>query len=219
MRSRLRRATVALFAALFLVGCATACDSLGGAAPASAPPSGGSSAPAASPGGSPEPAGPDDEYAPPRFAPQVRKHAKAAAVSPVLLMAILYNESYKPHDPDLERAWQKIDPNAAFGVANMHEAAFDDTKQGRPFADRAWTELPDDPDLAIEAAAWYLHDLGTGLTSGTGGHNRNDLLATGYNAGPGHMAAVAAGTAPNAGAREYVATLHENWPRARQALR
>ena len=215
MRSRFRRATVALSVTLSLVVCVTACDPLDGAAPASEP-AGPSPAPTTSPAGSPES---NDAYAPPRFAPQVRKHAKAAAVSPVLLMAILYNESYKPHDPDLERAWQKIDPNAAFGVANMHEAAFDDTRQGRPFADRSWTELPDDPDLAIEAAAWYLHDLGAGLTGGTGGHNRNDLLATGYNAGPGHMAAVAAGTAPNAGAREYVATLHENWSRARQALR
>jgi soluble lytic murein transglycosylase-like protein len=204
--------------ALALVACVTACDPFDDAAA----PSAGSSVPATSPTTapttSPAPAGSNDEYAPPRFAPQVRKHAKAAAVSPVLLMAILYNESYKPHDPDLERAWQKIDPDAAFGVANMHEAAFDDTKRGRPFADRQWTELPDDPDLAIEAAAWYLHDLAAGLT-GTGGHDRNDLLATGYNAGPGHMAAVAAGTAPNAGARDYVANLHENWSRARRALR
>lgn len=204
-------------AALSLVVCMTACDPIDGAAPpAQRPPGPSSTAAADAPAGSPES---NDEYAPPRFAPQVRKHAKAAAISPVLLMAILYNESYKPHDPDLERAWQKIDPDAAFGVANMHEAAFDDTKRGRPFADRAWTELPDDPDLAIEAAAWYLHDLGAGLAGGTGAYNRTDLLAMGYNAGPGHMAAVAAGTAPNAGAREYVTTLHENWPHARQALR
>jgi transglycosylase-like protein with SLT domain len=201
---------------LSLLGCVAACDPVDGAAPPAKPPAGPSSAPTATPT---EPPGSNDKYAPPRFAPQVRKYAKAAAISPVLLMAILYNESYKPHDPDLERAWQKLDPNAAFGVANMHEAAFDDTKRGRAFADRAWTELPDDPDLAIEAAAWYVHDLGTGLTGGTGGYKRTDLLAMGYNAGPGHMAAVAGGDEPNAGARAYVETLHENWSRARQALR
>jgi len=199
---------------LSLVVCVTACDPLDSAAPASTAPAATSSAPAPT-----EVAGPDDEYAPPRFAPQVRKHAKQAAISPVLLMAILYNESYKPHDPDLERAWQKIDPDAAFGVANMHEAAFDETKRGRPFADRRWTELPDDPDLAIQAAAWYLHDLGTRLTGGTGGYKRADLLAMGYNAGPGHMVAIASGTEPNAGAGEYLAKLHENWSRAGQALR
>jgi Transglycosylase SLT domain len=211
---------VVLALVVCVVVCVTACDPIDGAAPASKAPAAPSSA--AAPTGPTAPtgaAGSNDQYAPPRFAPQVRTHAKAAAISPVLLMAILYNESYKPHDPDLERAWQKLDPNAAFGVANMHEAAFDDVKQGRPFADRQWTELPDDPDLAIQAAAWYLHDLGAGLAGGTGGHKRTDLLAIGYNAGPGHMAAVATGTEPNAGATDYLAKLHENWSRARQALR
>jgi hypothetical protein len=96
---------------------------------------------------------------PARFAPQVVRYAGKAGIDPQLLMAILYNESYKPHDPAMERAWQQIKPDAAFGVANMHKAAFDDTKRGRDFAGRDWQELPDDPDLAIEAAAWYLHDL------------------------------------------------------------
>lgn len=114
---------------------------------------------------------------PARFAGQVRTHAQAAAVSPQLLMAILYNDSYKPHDPALERAWQKIDPNAAFGVANMHKAAFDQTKRGRDFADRAWEELPDDPDLAIKAAAWHLHGLAAQLpATWSGSYIRDELL-------------------------------------------
>lgn len=68
-------------------------------------------------------------------------------------MAILYNESDKPHDAAFERAWQKIKPDAAFGIADMHRAAFDEAKRGRGFADRRWEELPDDPDVAITAAA------------------------------------------------------------------
>jgi hypothetical protein len=85
---------------------------------------------------------------PARFAPQVIKHAREAGISPRLLMAILFNESDKPHDPGFERAWQKIKPDAAFGIADMHRAAFDEVKHGRGFADRRWEELPDDPDLA-----------------------------------------------------------------------
>ena len=157
---------------------------------------------------------------PAEFADSVVEHAGAAEINPVLLMAVLYNESYKPHDPELERAWQKIDPDAAFGVANMHRAAFDDTKQGRPFADRQWEELPDDPDLAIQAAAWYLHDLAARLPV----HERppfthDDLLALGYNAGPGAMREVANGSAPGTQAQSYVDRLRGNWAKAQDAVR
>ncbi|MFE8949566.1 undecaprenyl-diphosphate phosphatase [Streptomyces sp. NPDC007856] len=34
------------------------------------------------------------------------------------VMAILYDEAYKPHDPSFERAWQKYKPDAVFGIAN-----------------------------------------------------------------------------------------------------
>src|SRR5436309_467868 len=114
--------------------------------------------PAGSPAGSPALGDRADPYAPARFAEPVRRYAGPAGIDPQLLMAILYNESYKPHDPGLQRAWQRIHPDAAFGVANMHRAAFDDTKRGRDFAGRRWEELPDDPGLAVEAAAWFLHD-------------------------------------------------------------
>jgi len=156
---------------------------------------------------------------PARFALQVRTHAEATGMNPVLVMAILYNESYKPHDPELERAWQKIDPDAAFGIANMHRAAFDDTKQGRPFADRAWEELPDEPELAIQAAAWYLHDLNTQLPdSWAGPLTRDELLALGYNAGPGNMTAFADGAPPGIQAQSYLDRFHGNWARAEDAI-
>ncbi|GAB1513006.1 lytic transglycosylase domain-containing protein [Actinophytocola sp. KF-1] len=156
---------------------------------------------------------------PAEFADAVVEHAGAAEVNPVLLMAILYNESYKPHDPELERAWQKIDSDAAFGVANMHRAAFDDTKQGRPFAGRRWEELPDDPELAIQAAAWYLHDLAARLpVAERPPFSHDDLLALGYNAGPGAMSAVAGGDTPGSQARAYVDKLRGNWAKAEAAV-
>jgi Transglycosylase SLT domain len=135
-------------------------------------------------------------------------------------MAILYNESYKPHDPKLERAWQKMDPDAAFGVANMHRGTFDDTKRGRDFASREWEELPDDPDLAIEAAAWYLHDLAAALPSKwPAKYTKDELLALGYNAGPGNMTAFAKGAQPGPVAQSYLDRLHANWDAAAAALR
>jgi len=170
-----------------------------------------SSAPASSASPDPSPA---------RFAPQVRHHATRAGIDAQLLMAILYNESYKPHDPDLERAWQKIDPEAAFGVANMHRATFEETRRGRDFADRSWEELPDDPDLAIEAAAWYLHDLARQLpASWPARYSKDELLALGYNAGPGSMKAFARGSRPGQVAQSYLDRLHANWDTAAKALR
>lgn len=155
-----------------------------------------------------------------RYAAPVRTFATAAGIDAQLLMAIIDNESYKPHDPNLERAWQKLDPNAAFGIANMHKATFDDTKRGRDFADRDWQELPDDPDLAIEAAAWYLHDLNAQLPSRwPAPYTRDELLALGYNAGPGSMRAFAAGGRPGTVAQDYLDRLHANWDAAGRALK
>jgi hypothetical protein len=158
-------------------------------------------------------------YDPAHFAVQVRMSAGRAGLSPQLLMAILYNESYKPHDPQLERSWQHIKPDAAFGIANMHRAAFNETKRGRPFAGRDWEELPDHPELAIEAAAWHLHDLAARLPRRTGGaFSKDQLLALGYNAGSGNMRAFAAGAKPGAQAQSYLDRLHENWDKAANAL-
>ncbi|SFW86473.1 transglycosylase SLT domain-containing protein [Amycolatopsis australiensis] len=165
----------------------------------------------------PTPAAADPD--PARFAPQVLARAREAGVTPWLVMAILYNESYKPHDPQLERAWQQWKPDAAFGVANMHRATFDATKRGRAFAARTWEQLPDDPDLAIEAAAWYLHDLATQLPADhVKGLSSDELLALGYNAGPATMKAFARGARPGPAAQSYLDNLRGNRAKAGHAL-
>ncbi|MET8953020.1 lytic transglycosylase domain-containing protein [Streptomyces sp. NPDC004533] len=158
-------------------------------------------------------------YDPAAYAPQVRARARQTGVSAQLLMAILYNEAYKPHDPSFERAWQKYKPDAAFGIANMHRAAFDEVKQGRDFAGRRWEELPDDRDLAIEAEAWYLHGLATRLpVRWSASYTKDDLLALGYNTGASNMLAFARGVAPGSQARSYLDRLHANWAKAGRAV-
>ena len=160
-----------------------------------------------------------DDYDPAHFAPQVRRYAQQAGVSPQLLMAILYNESYKPHDPVFERSWARIDSNPAFGIANMHRAAFDDTKRGRDFAGRKWEQLPDDPSLAIEAAAWHLHDLAKRLPDKRSQrYTKDELLALGYNTGAGNMRAFAKGAKAGTQAQSYLDKLHANWPKSATAL-
>src|SRR5205823_6305113 len=154
-----------------------------------------------------------------RFAGPVVTQARKAGLDPALLMAILYNESYKPHDPASERAWLQIKPDAALGIANMHRTAFDETKGGRDLAGRDWQELPDDPDLAIAAAAWYLHDLAKQLPAhGSSPYTTTELLAMGYNAGAGNMKAFARGARPGDQAQSYVDRLRANWPAAQQAV-
>ncbi|MEY9875323.1 hypothetical protein ABH931_004824 [Streptacidiphilus sp. MAP12-33] len=158
-------------------------------------------------------------YDPSQFAAQVRARAHEAGVDPQLVMAVLYNEDYKPHDPAFERSWLKLKPTASLGVANMHEATFDQVKQGRPFASRSWLELPDDPDLAIRAEAWYLHDLAAQLPA----HHvpaltTDELLALGYNTGPGNMRAFARGVALGPQAQQYLDTTRSNWEKAGKAI-
>ncbi|MFE7014175.1 transglycosylase SLT domain-containing protein [Streptomyces sp. NPDC057651] len=162
---------------------------------------------------------PSGTYDPAAYAPQVRARAAEAGVSPRLLMAILYNESYKPHDPALERAWQRYKPGAAFGIANMHRAAFDETKRGRAFAGRRWEELPDDRDLAVRAAAWYLHDLARQLPAHPSGpYDKDELLGLGYNTGAGNMRAFARGATPGSQAADYLSRLRSNWGKAGRAV-
>lgn len=160
------------------------------------------------------------DYDPAQFAAAVRKSAAAAKVNPQLLMAILYNESYKPHDPEFERSWQKIDSNPALGIANMHEAAFEDTQRGRRMAGRTWNELPDHPELAIEAAAWHLSDLARGLPDSLRTTlTRDELVALGYNAGRGNMRLFAKGRKPGTQAQSYLDRLHDNWKKSGEAVR
>ncbi|WP_084714333.1 transglycosylase SLT domain-containing protein [Streptacidiphilus rugosus] len=194
-----------------------------GSGPAAAgSPSGHGSAPASAPP-SPEPSGSGGwytgSYDPAQFAAQVRERAGQAGVDPQLVMAVLYNEDYKPHDPAFERSWLKLKPTAALGVANMHEATFDEVKQGRSFASRSWLELPDDPDLAIEAEAWYLHELAAQLPAHRAASlTKDQLLALGYNTGPGNMRAFARGVALGPQARQYLETLDANWDKAGKAI-
>jgi hypothetical protein len=205
-------------AALVAAVAVAACTPTRGPA-AGSPPAGPASGAAPSTGtsdqsGSVLPANPD----PAKFAEQVRAHAHKAGINPQLLMAILYNENYKPHDPQLERAWQKVNPDAAFGIANMHKAAFDQAKHGRAFANRDWQDLPDDPDLAIQAAAWYLHDLAGQLPANPPAYTPDELIAFGYNAGPGNMKAIARGAKPGQLAQSYLDRLHSNWATADKAV-
>jgi pyruvate/2-oxoglutarate dehydrogenase complex dihydrolipoamide acyltransferase (E2) component len=160
-----------------------------------------------------------DDYDPARFAPEVRRYAKQAGINAQLLMAILYNEDYKPHDPKFERQWAEVDSDPAFGIANMHRPAFDETKRGRDFAKRKWEELPDNPALAIEAAAWHLHDLAKRLPSKRADlYTTDELLALGYNAGGGNMRIFARGRKAGPQAQSYVDRLHDNWAEAGQAV-
>ncbi|MGB3438686.1 MAG: lytic transglycosylase domain-containing protein [Actinophytocola sp.] len=156
---------------------------------------------------------------PARLVPEVSTHADAAGVNPVLLMAILYLESYKPHVPLLERAWQTVHRDSAFGVANMHRRTYEHTRFGRPFAERAWKELPHDKELAIQAAAWHLHDLRARLPQHVGGSfTIDELLAMGYNAGARNMLRFANGRQPGPRARAYVDRLRAQWELAEKTL-
>ncbi|TCC25298.1 transglycosylase SLT domain-containing protein [Kribbella speibonae] len=161
-----------------------------------------------------------DDYDPAHFAPDVRRYAKQAGINPQLLMAILYNESYKPHDPKFERQWAEVDSDPAFGIANMHKPAFDETKRGRDFARRKWEELPDNPALAIQAAAWHLHDLAKRLPAQRADlYTKDELLALGYNAGGGNMRIFARGRKAGSQAQSYVDRLHDNWAKSAEALK
>jgi hypothetical protein len=162
-----------------------------------------------------------EPYDPADYASDAVKYGKQAGIDPQLLMAILYNESYKPHDAATERAWQKLKPTASFGIANMHEAAFDETKQGRDFAGRSWTELPDRPDLAIEAEAWFLHDLKAQLPPAADRSTsltQDELLALGYNTGGSNMRAFARGVKLGSMAQTYLDNLRQNWAKAGKAV-
>ncbi|MBD0692820.1 hypothetical protein BG452_39530 [Streptomyces sp. CBMA123] len=193
----------------------------GTAAPSASPSAAASPASGSSPGApSAAPSKPSGRYEPADYAAPVRRYAAEAGVSPQLLMAILYNEAYKPHDPDFERAWQRGKPDASFGIANMHRAAFDDTKPGRPFASRHWEELPDDRDLAVQAAAWHLHDLAEQLPAKVSAPlSRDELTALGYNAGAGNMLAFARGVKIGPQAQSYLDRLRDNWAKSGEAVK
>ncbi|WP_329552199.1 lytic transglycosylase domain-containing protein [Streptomyces sp. NBC_00988] len=211
LRARRRWLTLAVFAVVVYV-IVRAADT----PQAATPPSAGASRSASSTGSaSPSASATASSYDPAAYASQVRTRAQQAHVSAQLVIAILYNEAYKPHDAAFERAWQKYKPDAAFGIANMHRATFDEVKKGRDFAGRRWDELPDDRDLAIEAEAWYLHDLAEQLPpTWHGSLSKDELLALGYNTGASNMLAFARGATPGSQAQSYLSQLHTNWAKA-----
>ncbi|WP_055490878.1 hypothetical protein [Streptomyces sp. TP-A0356] len=216
-RRRWRWLTLAVFAVALYVIVRAAHSPQAGTTP---PPRESASAPTSSTGSaSPSVSASPSSYDPSGYASQVRTRARQTGIGAQLLMAILYNEAYKPHDPELERAWQRYKPGASFGIANMHRAAFNEVKQGRDFADRRWEELPDDRNLAIEAEAWYLHDLAARLPARwPASYSRDELLALGYNAGAGNMLAFARGASPGGQAQSYLDRLHANWAKAGRAV-
>ncbi|MFJ3231140.1 transglycosylase SLT domain-containing protein [Streptomyces sp. NPDC086787] len=158
-------------------------------------------------------------YDPADYASSVLRCAHETGVSPVLLMAVLYNEAYKPHHPLLERLWQWWKPDASFGLANMHRATFERVRRTHSVAGR-WTDLRDDPAFAVRTAALYLKDLDGRLPDRyPRRYTRDELLALGYNTGERNMRAFAHGVPPGPMARSYLRRLRANWQRAAEALR
>ncbi|MFD3611111.1 lytic transglycosylase domain-containing protein [Streptomyces atroolivaceus] len=143
-------------------------------------------------------------YDPADYAEYVVRSAGELEVSPLLVMTVLHNEAYKPHHPLLERLWQWWKPGAAFGVANMHRATFEEVRRTHGLSER-WQDLRDDPAFAVHAAALHLRDLDRGLP---GRHvrryTRDELVALGYNAGERNMRAFARGVPPGPMARSYL---------------
>jgi len=209
-----RPLTVGLVALATLTGCAPG----GTGNTTAAGPGSGATVGAGAVGPSADAAG-TNQPDPAQYAGVVIREAGPAGIDARLLMAIVYNESYKPHDAASERLWQALNPNASFGIVNMHRAAFDQARRGRSFSNRQWTELPDDPALALQAAAWYLHDLALMLPAAPRTTLTHDqLLALGYNTGPTNMRRFANGVPPGPMAQTYLDTLSANWDRAAAAL-
>lgn len=157
-------------------------------------------------------------YDPADYAAAVTRGATAAGVSPVLLMAVLYNEAYKPHHPLLERLWQWWKPGASFGLGNMHRATFEQVRKEHGLTGR-WKDLRDDPAFAVRTAALHLRDLDRALPARhVRRYTRDELLALGYNTGERNMRAFARGVPPGPMAWSYLRRLRANWLRAAEAL-
>ncbi|MFE3636330.1 lytic transglycosylase domain-containing protein [Streptomyces sp. NPDC059168] len=173
---------------------------------------------AADGGGAPTPPLRPSGYDPGDYAEAVVRSAEEAGVSALLLMGVLHNEAYKPHHPLLERLWHWWKPEASFGVANMHRAAFEQVRRAHGLTGR-WEDLRDDPVFAVRAAALHLGDLDRRLPRRhVRGYSRDELLALGYNAGERNMLAFARGVPPGPTARSYVRRLRADRPRSAEAL-
>ncbi|WP_460105123.1 lytic transglycosylase domain-containing protein [Streptomyces sp. YKOK-J1] len=157
-------------------------------------------------------------YDPGDYAELVVRSAEDAGVSALLLMGVLHNEAYKPHHPLLERMWHWWKPEASFGVANMHQATFEQVRSAHGLTGR-WEDLRDDPAFAVRAAALHLKDLDRCLPRRhVRRYRRDELLALGYNAGERNMLAFARGVPPGPMARSYLRRLRANRHRSAEAL-
>jgi hypothetical protein len=169
-------------------------------------------------GGAPTPPLRPGGYDPADYTAEVVLGARAAGVSPVLVLAVLYNEAYKPHHPLLERLWQWWKPGASFGVANMHRATFERVRRAHDLP-RHWRDLRDDPAFAIHVAALHLSDLDRCLPRRhVCRYTRDELLALGYNTGERNMRAFARGVPPGPMARSYLRRFRAHRERAAAAL-
>ncbi|MFD7919455.1 lytic transglycosylase domain-containing protein [Streptomyces sp. NPDC059740] len=157
-------------------------------------------------------------YDPADYAASVVRSAGEAGVSPLLLMTVLHNEAYKPHHPLLERLWQWWKPGAAFGVANMHRATFEQVRRTHGLSGQ-WQDLRDRPPFAVHTAALYLSDLDRRLPERhVRRYTREELLALGYNAGERNMRAFARGVPPGPMARSYLRRFRAHRTRAAEVL-
>ncbi len=171
-------------------------------------PRGGARTPPLRPGG----------YDPADHAAACVRSAARAGVPPLLVLTVLHNEAYKPHNPLLERLWQWWKPGASYGVANMHRATFEQVRRDHGLSGR-WEDLRDDPAFAVHAAALHLGDLDRRLPRRhVRRYTRDELLALGYNAGAHNMRAFARGVPPGPMARSYLRRYRAHRSRAADIL-
>lgn len=128
------------------------------------------------------------------------KYGNSAGIDPRLVMAIVYNEGGYRSDSFIEREMSYaydvfvreggnlIRPNS-LGLTNMKEDTFDEVKSKFPaeFAGKRWSDLKEDPDLAIMAATYNLKRIQNQYAGGVPDelkekYTLDQFLAAGYNA-------------------------------------
>ncbi|MEV6555825.1 hypothetical protein AB0M22_08925 [Nocardia sp. NPDC051756] len=128
------------------------------------------------------------------------KYGNAAGIDPRLVMAIVYNEGGYRSDSFIEREMSYaydvfireggnlIRPNS-LGLTNMKEGTFEDVKRifRSEFEGKEWSDLKEDPDLAIKAATYNLKRIQDQYVGGVPDelkekYTLDQFLAAGYNA-------------------------------------
>ncbi|MFQ6393161.1 hypothetical protein ACLMAJ_06895 [Nocardia sp. KC 131] len=127
------------------------------------------------------------------------KYGNTAGIDPRLVMAIVYNEGGYRSDSFIENEMSYaydvfvreggnlIRPNS-LGLTNMKEATFNKVKKKFPseFAGKEWSNLKEDPDLAIMAATYNLKRIESQYVADAPEelkekYTRDQFLAAGYN--------------------------------------